>query len=434
MLNSKRIRLIFDGSVLTNGLKKDSGRSGVYFMADRLLREFCRNENIEVTVLLPECSDYELSLLKNGGIIPQSCNTIPAFNSPKIYKKLSEYCMNGRNNFIKKLLRFARIRLIRIFKILCFLTLKKRLDNNCFDIYFSPVNKISPIIQNAKNIKYYIIIHDLIPLILKDFYESFGIKRMRKTAEMLQKLNPDFRYFTNSESTKYNLLEYHKNFKSENIIVAYPASNHYKNNCTDNITPEMVKKIYNIPPDKKYILSFSTVEPRKNIIFAIKNFITFIDKYNIEDLVFVAGGGVWNEYKELFEKFMASVPKEKFIKLDYVDDNSVGALYTEAFLFVCPSIYEGFGTPILEAMQSGCPVITSNKSSLPEVIGDAGITIDPNNDKEMIAAYKKMYYDENFRQQCIKKGLERAKLFTWEKCADIMYNEFHRAIQNETSI
>ena len=81
-------------------------------------------------------------------------------------------------------------------------------------------------------------------------------------------------------------------------------------------------------------------------------------------------------------------------------------------------MYEGFGLPVLEAMQCGCPVITSNTSSLPEVIGDAGIQINPKSDEEMIKAYEKMYFDSNFRKDCVKKGIERANQFSWEKCAN----------------
>ena len=107
----------------------------------------------------------------------------------------------------------------------------------------------------------------------------------------------------------------------------------------------------------------------------------------------------------------------KIILTDYIEEKHLAKYYSNALCFIYPSLYEGFGLPVLEAMQSGCPVITSNISSLPEVIGDAGIQINPSDDNEMIAAYEKMYFDENFRNNCIQKGLERAKLFSWEKCA-----------------
>ena len=85
-------------------------------------------------------------------------------------------------------------------------------------------------------------------------------------------------------------------------------------------------------------------------------------------------------------------------------------------------MYEGFGLPVLEAMQCGCPVITSNVSSLPEVIGDCGITINPTDNDELISAFEKMYYDNEFRLKCSTKGLTHSKDFSWSRCATQILN------------
>ena len=108
----------------------------------------------------------------------------------------------------------------------------------------------------------------------------------------------------------------------------------------------------------------------------------------------------------------------------------MSALYSAAEMFVFPSLYEGFGIPVLEAMKCGLPVICSNTSSLPEVIGDCGIQINPYSDDEMIQAMEKMYFDRDFRAQCIEKGLERAKLFTWQKCVDVIENKIKEDLKN----
>ena len=104
-------------------------------------------------------------------------------------------------------------------------------------------------------------------------------------------------------------------------------------------------------------------------------------------------------------------------------DVDLAALYSGAEWFVYTSQYEGFGMPPFEAMKCGCPVITSNNSSLPEVIGDAGIMIDWDSDEQHIAAYENYYNDKNLRDEMRKKGLARVKNFSWDKTADLIIKE-----------
>ena len=102
----------------------------------------------------------------------------------------------------------------------------------------------------------------------------------------------------------------------------------------------------------------------------------------------------------------------------YVNDEDLPTLYSNAEWFVFTSQYEGFGLPPLEAMQCGCPVITSNNSSLPEVVGDAGLMIDWDSDEQHVEAYEKYYFDKALREEKRRKGLERAETFSWKKTSD----------------
>lgn len=129
-------------------------------------------------------------------------------------------------------------------------------------------------------------------------------------------------------------------------------------------------------------------------------------------------GSIWKNFEKELSNAISNFDKSKLIFTGYVKDEDLSIIYSNASFFIYPSLYEGFGLPVLEAMQCGCPVITSNVTSLPEVVGDCGIQIDPNNNKELVLAYEKMYFDENFRKECSLKGLERAKIFSWEKCAN----------------
>ena len=144
------------------------------------------------------------------------------------------------------------------------------------------------------------------------------------------------------------------------------------------------------------------------------------------------GGGAWDGFIEKFEKEVPdfSKHKDKIIRAGYVDDEDLEVLYSNAEWFVYTSQYEGFGMPPLEAMACGTAVITSNNSSLPEVVGDAGIMIDWDSDEQHVAAYEKYYFDKKFRDKMAKKGLERSKQFSWEKAADIIVEQFKKCPEN----
>jgi glycosyltransferase involved in cell wall biosynthesis len=110
----------------------------------------------------------------------------------------------------------------------------------------------------------------------------------------------------------------------------------------------------------------------------------------------------------------------------YIPDHDLSAIYSGALAFVYPSLYEGFGLPPLEAMQCGTPVITSNTSSLPEVVCDAGLMINPSSRDDLCQAMLNLINQNNLRMELSQKGIERAKQFSWTKCADqtiILYKQ-----------
>ena len=141
-------------------------------------------------------------------------------------------------------------------------------------------------------------------------------------------------------------------------------------------------------------------------------------KNGVNDLILILGGGSLAGFVEKLGKKGVFFDSDFTQHIGYVDDEDLPILYSNAEWFVYTSQYEGFGLPPLEAMQCGCPVITSNNSSLPEVVGDAGIMIDWNSDEQHIEAFEKYYFDEKMRKENGRKGLERAKIFSWKKTAD----------------
>lgn len=175
-----------------------------------------------------------------------------------------------------------------------------------------------------------------------------------------------------------------------------------------------VQEKYNLP--EKFVLFLGTIEPRKNIEAVIRAFDKASYEFPSYELL-LAGGKGWNN-KGIYEIHNKLKNKDKIRFLGYVEHEEKPALYKLASLFVFPSIYEGFGLPPLEAMACGTPVITSNASSLPEVVGDAGLMVNPYNINELVEAMKVMLSDAELRQRFIEKGLARAQKFTWERCAE----------------
>ena len=163
----------------------------------------------------------------------------------------------------------------------------------------------------------------------------------------------------------------------------------------------------------KYVLFVGTLQPRKNIARLIEAF----SKLNKSDLNLVIVGKKGWKFEEILaapEKFGVG-NKVKF--LDSVTDEDLPAFYKNAICFVLPSLYEGFGLPVLEAMQYGCPVIASNVSSLPEAGGNAALYVDPLDAGDIAKKLELMINDNDLRQKFIKRGYVQVKKFSWEKTA-----------------
>jgi len=167
---------------------------------------------------------------------------------------------------------------------------------------------------------------------------------------------------------------------------------------------------YGLP--EKYLLYLGTIEPRKNIPAIIRAFHQFSQKDREGYKLVVAGKKGWM-FGEVFELVKNLKLEEKVIFPGYVAEGDKPLLYAGAEVFLFPSLYEGFGMPPLEAMACGVPVITSNTSSLPEVVGDAGIQTDPMDVDAICSAVRDLTSDPGFRKTMAEKGLQRAKTFTW---------------------
>ncbi len=186
---------------------------------------------------------------------------------------------------------------------------------------------------------------------------------------------------------------------------------------------ERVRNRYGLPDS--FILFLGTLEPRKNLPRLLKAFQEAAGK--IEQSLVIAGGTGWKN-REMVD-ILESSPVSKRIRLTgFIEDGDVPGLMSLADLFVYPSLYEGFGLPILEAMACGTPVITSTTASMPEVAGDAALLADPNSVGSMAEALERMAGDPGLRAEMTKRGLARASEFSWERAATETLDVYRRIL------
>ena len=166
----------------------------------------------------------------------------------------------------------------------------------------------------------------------------------------------------------------------------------------------------------KYALYVGTIQPRKNLARLIDAYALLVEREKIDWGLVIAGGVGW-----LGEPFQQQARLlglgERIHFPGYVDDANLSGLFQKALFFAFPSLYEGFGLPVLEAQQMGVAVMTSNNSSLPEVAGDAALLVDPNDTEAIADAMLRLSRDESLRQELIAKGYANVKRFSWEKAA-----------------
>lgn len=317
-----------------------------------------------------------------------------------LYFYVSKYFVNRAKNILSRIYDTNNIKVISEYS-------KEWFEIN---IFYSFYRRPDNFIINNKNIVKYILIHDVTPII--DNMLDWG-------NEIFTHLDEDYIYFTNSNYSKLDLIKYSNGFVNENRVHVTLLG--YDKRFKKKELNDFIRNKYNIPKDKKYVFALCGLHPRKNLVRNIITFFKFINKNNIKDMIFIMGGYHSEDFINTFYDEIKEY-KDQIIQLGYVDDEDVPYLYSGAQWFIYTSQYEGFGLPPLEAMACGCPVITSNNTSLPEVVGDAGIMIDWDSDEQHISAYEKYYFDEEYRKEMSKRGLERSKLFSWENCVNSTLN------------
>lgn len=416
-------KIIFDATVLVDGNDMKEERRGIYFVAKNLLREF--NCQTPGRIIL-YATGYKIagldSVNKMMGLEAELYRKPPMF-SRFFHKVITFFRKKRMENFQRPLIRkcFAMGVLVMSVvssSIFYLQTLLYQCPRNA--VFFSPRTSAPRFIRRDKGIKKFIVLHDLIPYLLPEYANQ---KSWGWFGYLIRSLNKEDHYFAISEATKKDFCSFSAKIDPSHVHVVYWGVDRRFAPCQSDLAKyDKLQEKYRLPKEKKYVFSLCSLEPRKNLVRMIRTFIRFVKSNRVDDLILVVAGGEWLDFKRelLKEGFEENEIDKYLLHVGYVEDQDLPFFYNFAQWFVFTSRYEGFGLPPLEAMSCGCPVITSNNSSLPEVVGDAGIMVDWDSDEQHIAAYEKYYFDDELRMLNSHKGLQRAKLFSWDKTVDDM--------------
>jgi glycosyltransferase involved in cell wall biosynthesis len=269
-------------------------------------------------------------------------------------------------------------------------------------------------IPSGRAFRKVVTIHDMVvfqyDLVDKKFADM-GIAKFKRT---LFRGRPDH-IIVDSAFTRQAFLEYFPSWETRTTVV-HVGMDHLP----------FDREMLPVPYDFPYIIFVGTVEKRKNVDRIIDAFAAISPKYPDYRLVIAGGRGMLGE--PIIQKMLHSPAKDKIIYRGFVSEQELIALYQHAQFTLYPSLYEGFGIPILEAMGFSCPVITSSIGSMKEVSGEAALHVNPHDVSNIADGICKLIENNALREQLTQAGHERVKQFTWQKCAQETINVYKQVL------
>ncbi len=428
------VNILFDATVIVNA--KTAGNlhsTGLYRVSSEILNELIKRDSFNVYLFDILYRERELIYY----VIPD----YPGCTSLKVHSEISRNIFFPFGNLAdhsRKKQSVSKNKVVAVtYKILKIAALtvyknsrrfeKKYIIHKNFSnrlkavqVYYSTYFPIPDIINKKKNILRIWTLHDLIPMVHPEYFSSpFNEKILREVTNNIQL--SDIVYCV-SDATRSDLLRFRPDLNPANIFITPNAASDHFFPVDDVNSIENCKDKYGLNRDDLYFLSLCTLEPRKNLKTLVKVYEKLLEEFpGFPYYLVLTGAPGWNigDLIERIDKINMKYGK-KIIQTGFIPEADLAPLYSGATAFIYPSLYEGFGLPVLEAMKCGTPVVSSNSSSLPEVVGDAGILTDPLDQQGLIEAIKSLATNSKMQADMRKKSIKQSYNFSWANTGDII--------------
>jgi glycosyltransferase involved in cell wall biosynthesis len=420
------IKVLYDIAVLGLGHHQEKSRTGVFRAVENIAFELARNPSLTLNF----CASTYPAWCERYVRSQEALSQIPLKSGParivldKIELTLMESAARAEAGWtvgrvVRGCIAFAMKQAWERLQVVS----KATLEN--VDIYHSPFHALPVSTKNQPHLRRFLTVYDLIALLRPELFESNLVTLMK---QVLASLTPSDWVLCISEATRRDLLAFRPDLDPTRVLVTHlAAAKHFHPDLRDEQWPAL-KRRYNLP-DEPYALTLSTLEPRKNIAQVIRCYAQLVAEGRVGDMRLVMVGTRGWKMESIFEELdqLGSLA-QRVIVTGFVPDDDLAPIYSHALMFVYPSLLEGFGLPPLEAMQCGVPVITSNTSSLPEVVGDAGIMVSPTDADALRNAMATLFLDRELRERLARLARDRAATFSWARCASETAEAYRKAL------
>jgi glycosyltransferase involved in cell wall biosynthesis len=419
------IRIAYDATMLGNYFDRFDNKSGIYRVIEEVLHELAKRDAIRLTAiglcgsdLVTNSSRIEKYLCENPST--QRCEFVPSYRSriglSKFYRRYFDTAFSLKINSLSKYSprgfaeRVRRKVLTKLYNV----DAVPNFDDSRYDVFHSTYLPLPARTVTGRTSRV-LTVYDLIPVIAPQYVHPTLTRFFTDILESID-LKNDW-VLCISEFTKSEFCEY-TGMSPDRVAVAPLAAADHFHPIEDRDKMAETLRLYGIE-SVPYFLSLAAPQPRKNLVRLIESFFLLLEERPTLDvnLVLVGSKDLGWMHDEVFAATGNSKFKSRVKFTGYVPDEHLSEIYSGASAFVFPSLYEGFGLPVLEAMQCGTPVISANCTSLPEVVGNSGILVDPEDKDALCDAMSTLLDDQAARESFRLSGLDRARSFSWERCA-----------------